>query len=238
MYQQTLNTAIGGAGNTNAFPRPAVDPLGRWTHVYALFDRKTYYTSNTSELWIDGVKQTPYFKSMGGGRVHSNELMIGGHMFSTGAVGSNGHFKDENGNWLSRTFPGVIDEVRMYNRALTEAEIKYLANNPVVGIRRPPAVSGEPDMLMPTVRKAKTVEVKVNSDSYPASATLTYAWCVLSGDASKLVFADPTARATTVTAMKPGAYVVQLAVSDGARTVYSAPIPLDVQQAGITISFK
>lgn len=242
MYQQTLQTWNSGSGNVDVYGSPAVDPANRWTHVYALFDRRTNYLNSTSELWIDGVKQTNRTKrGMGGGRVRESgttiTIEIGGHA-NTGQNGSNGHFKDGDGNWLSRTFPGIIDEVRMYNRALTEAEIKYLADNPVVTATRPPAVSGEPDVLNPVARKQTAVEVKVNTDVYPAATPLSYAWCILSGDASKLVFADPTARATTVTAMKPGVYVVQLAVSDGARTVYSAPIPLDVQQAGITISFK
>ena len=126
----------------------------------------------------------------------------------------------------------------MYNRALTEAEIKYLANNPVVDVVRPPAVSGEPDVLRPAVRKAATVDVKVNADSYPSGTELSYAWCVLSGDASQLVFADVASRSTTVTAKKAGTYAIQLAVYGGTRTVYSAPITLDIQRAGMTISLK
>ena len=233
LYQQTLNTVIAGYGNIDVYGRPAVDPINRWTHVYALFDRRTGYADNASELWIDGVKQTNRTThGMGGGRVKaSTAIEIGGH-HKEGA-GANGHFDNR-----SRTFPGIIDEVRMYNRALTESEIKYLANNPVVDIRRPPAVSGEPDGLYPRVRRPTAIEVKVNTDTYPASTPLTYAWCVLSGDASQLVFADPTMRATTVTARKSGRYVIQLAVTDGTRTVYSTPITLDIQQAGMTISLK
>ena len=99
-------------------------------------------------------------------------------------------------------------------------------------------MSGEPDGLYPRVRRPTAIEVKVNTDTYPASTPLTYAWCVLSGDASQLVVADPTMRATTVTARKSGRYVIQLAVTDGTRTVYSTPITLDIQQAGMTISLK
>ena len=234
LYQQTLNTVIGGSGGVDVYGCPAVDPINRWTHVYALFDRRTSYANNTSELWIDGVKQTNRTThGMGGGRVKATgNILIGGHNKET-YPGNNGHFDNR-----SRTFPGFIDEVRMYNRALTEAEIKYLANNPVVDVRRPPAVSGEPDKLSPAVRKVQSIEVQVNTESYPESVPLTYAWCVLSGDSSKLVFADATARATTVTARTAGRYVIQLAVTGGTRTVYSTPITLDIQQAGTFISLK
>jgi len=238
MYQQTLQSWCSGLGNLDVYGRPEVDPADRWTHVYALFDRRTNYLNSTSELWIDGVKQTNRTThGMGGGRVLTNKIMIGGHM-SNGVEGNNGHFKDEGGNYLSRTFPGVIDEMRMYNRALTEAEIKYLAASPVTEITRAPAVGGEPAQLSSTARVTKEISVQVNADTYPPGAVLTYTWCVLSGDTSKIVFGDVTARTTTLTALETGTYVIQLAVSDGERTVYSAPIPLDVHASGTVIYLR
>lgn len=220
------------------FPRPAVDPANRWTHVYAVYDRNTKKnTGNMSALWIDGVKQTPTsgMESFGRSRAQGNEFMIGGHRKD--GAGNNGHFTID-GVLRSRTFPGAIDEVRVYDRVLTEAEIRYLAANPVVNLTRPPAVGGEPAEVRVAKRQACEIAVQVNADSYPAGTALTYTWCVVSGDASGLAFADPTARETTIRGLKAGSYVLQLAVSDGSRTVYSAPIPVEIEKTGLMIYLR
>lgn len=241
MYQQTLKTWNGGNGNVDVYARPAVDPADRWTHVYALFDRRTNCLNGTSELWIDGVKQTNMLNhGMGGGRVRSGSeglLQIGGHS-NTGATGNNGHWMDAQGNRLSRTFPGIIDEVRMYNRALTEAEIRYLADNPVVGAAITPVVSGEPDGLRSVSRKALTVDVKVCAPPMFAGEELSYAWRVLSGDPSKVSFSNPASRSTDVKIKSAGTYMLQLAVSCGGRTAYSEPIAVQVQSPGLVVHVK
>lgn len=187
------------------------------------------------------MKQTNLLnRGMGGGRVRSgNEglLQIGGHS-NTGATGNNGHWIDVQGNSLSRTFPGIIDEVRMYNRALTEPEIRYLADNPVVGAALTPVVSGEPDGLRSTSRKALTVDVKVCAPPMLAGEELSYEWRVLSGDPSKVSFTDSMSRSTDVKIKSAGMYMLQLAVSCGGRTAYSEPIAIQVQSPGLVVHVK
>jgi hypothetical protein len=238
MYQQTLKDWNIGTTSLDVYDRPEKDPLDRWTHVYALFDRRTNYIYGTSELWIDGIRQNCVSRGMGGGRVNTNTIRIGGHANVTGANSNNGHFKDESGNYLSRTFPGLIDEMRLYNRKLSEAEIKYLASHPVVDLPRYPAVSGESDSYEVTSRKTVSVEVKANTDVSFAERELTYAWSVLSGDPSHLVFSSPAARITDVKVRKAGLYVLQLAVSDGDRTTYSNPIRLTVRHSGTVVRLR
>jgi hypothetical protein len=238
MYQQTLMEWNKGNTSLDVYDRPEKDPLDRWTHVYALFDRRTNYIYGTSELWIDGIRQNCVSRGMGGGRVNTNTIRIGGHANVANANSNNGHFKDESRKDLSRTFPGLIDEMRLYNRKLSEAEIKYLASHPVVDLPRYPAVSGESDSYEVTSRKTVSVEVKANTDVSFAERELTYAWSVLSGDPSHLVFSSPAARITDVKVRKAGLYVLQLAVSDGDRTTYSNPIRLTVRHSGTVVRLR
>lgn len=242
MYQQSIKDWNGGNGNIDVYGRPEKDPADRWTHVYALFDRRTNWVNSTSQLWIDGVRQTNRTThGMGGGRAvvpNGGNMTIGGHV-NNGVERNNGHFKDADGNWLSRTFPGIIDEVRMYNRALSEAEIRYLANNPVVKALHPPAIGGEPASFPAVSRKeSKAIDVKVALDAYPEPTDVTYSWRVISGDASNVAFSSPTERETEVFVRHAGTYAVQLAVTANGRTVYSEPIPLEVSPQGLVVKLR
>ena len=60
---------------------------------------------------------------------------------------------------------------------------------------------------------------------------------LLSGDAAA-AFGDASARETTVNATVEGTYVLQLAVSDGERTTYSAPLTVEVTAAGMVIVIR
>lgn len=242
MYQQSIKDWNAGNGNVDVYGRPEKDPANRWTHVYALFDRRTNWVNSTSQLWIDGVRQTNRTThGMGGGRAivpDGGKMTIGGHI-NNGVERNNGHFKDADGNWLSRTFPGIIDEVRMYNRALAESEIRYLANNPVVKVRHPPAIGGEPESFPAVSRKAsKTIDVKVALDAYPPPTEVAYSWRVISGDALNVAFSSPTERETEVSVCHAGRYVVQLAVTANGRTVFSEPIPLEVSPQGLVVKLR
>jgi hypothetical protein len=237
MYQQTLSTAIAGNGNIDVYGRPEKNPAGRWTHIYALFDRTTSYKSNTSELWIDGVKMSNRtVNGMGGGRVRDTEkIMIGGH--KENGDGNNGHFKDADGNRRSRTFPGVIDEVRMYNRKLTEAEIKYLAANPVVDVNRAPSAFAVLQNSRVVNRKAAAI-AGFASDDGAESATLSGCWQVIDGDASAVSFGDASAGETTFTAKKIGRYVIAYVVSDGEKSSWSEPLVINVESMGMTVRIR
>jgi len=82
-------------------------PIGSWTHVAAVFD----HSSNICHLYINGNLDntstiTQAFSQSG------YEPLIG-----------NNHFLD--GKWAP--FNGIEDEIRIYNRALSDNEIKQLA---------------------------------------------------------------------------------------------------------------
>ena len=237
MYQNN-GGACSGTDGMDLYELNGVDMANRWTHVYALFDRTNSYTGNLSELWIDGVKQTPLTKYMGYGRPRNGYLELGGIKATSGTAGFNNHYADQSGNMLSRTFPGRIDEFRMYSRSLTEAEIKTLAANPVSGVNNPPA--SESFVAVDGVTAGKTISVTglAADDAMPPASTLTYEWKVLSGDASSVTFGSKYSKSTTFSARKKGPYVICLAVSDGESVTYSDPLRLDVFAPGFVITLQ
>ena len=140
---------------------------------------------------------------------------------------------------MSRCFPGKVADVRIYNRKLTAREVKKLAMNPDAAANRAPAIDAfSPATVRTAQKKAKPVATAVFDDGEPAGDMLTYAWSVLSGDASAATFGDATARETTFTATAVGTYVLQLAVSDGERTMCSDPIAVEVLTAGTVLVFR
>ena len=233
----TAGSPCAGAGDQDVYGRPPVDPEGRWTHVYALFDRNTPRSESTSELWIDGVKMTNRTSNgMGGSRVRDSQyIMIGGH--KANGAGNNGHFKDGDGNYISRTFPGIIDEVRMYNRKLTEAEIGYLAANPVVDVNRAPAVAVSSSKKRVGTRKAAAIAAATGDDGNPA-AELAGGWRVVSGDAAAVSFADASAAETEFTATETGVYLLSYVVSDGEKETWSEPLEVNVVRSGMAITIR
>ena len=87
---------------------------GQWHHLAGVFD------NGTLTIYIDGNAQKPY---------------VGGATFGTGNVrygyvsmGSEAEAVDARMNPLG-VFDGELDELRVYTRALSQAEIAYLADD-------------------------------------------------------------------------------------------------------------
>jgi hypothetical protein len=81
-------------------------PKEAWTHIVYVYDGKE------EKIYIDGKEDlsSPYSKKLG---VGSNPLTIG-----WGHTGDNYHYN------------GLIDEVKLYNRALSPEEVAFKASNP------------------------------------------------------------------------------------------------------------
>jgi hypothetical protein len=165
-------------------------------------------------------------------------VCIGGADPNSTANHSDGAWLDPNGQPYSRTFPGIIDEVRLYNRKLTADEIRYLASHPVIDANKAPCTSIPECSGRIRTRKPIQVAVTAHDDEIPYDSSLTYRWEVVSGDAADVVLSSPDARSTNATFTKKGEYVLQLAVSDGERTTYSDRIPITVEAAGLELSFR
>ena len=84
-------------------------PLNAWTHLAATYDGATL------RLYVNGV-QAASRAVTGSIRATTGVLRIGG-----------------NNIWTNEWFAGLIDEVRLYNKALTAAEIQADMTKPVTG---------------------------------------------------------------------------------------------------------
>ena len=79
-------------------------PLGEWHHVTATID-----TTDGAKIYLDGVLEGEN-PDTGGITVGDYPVLIG-----------------ENAQALNRFWDGLVDEVMIYNRVLSEAEVRYLA---------------------------------------------------------------------------------------------------------------
>ncbi len=152
-----------------------------------------------------------------------------------------GYFPDGEGKELSRTFPGIVDEVRVWNRKLSPAEIRQLAAEPVSMNNRAPQVTvspaGGPDSKI-VRNRPMTFTATAFDDGLPSSSSLAYEWQVVSGDAAGATFSAQTAAATQVTVSSAGVYAFRVKVTDGDLTVYSEPQAFAVVSAGTAILLR
>ena len=124
-----IDFAVGDAGGGCSDPGKAVilvrqDSGGQWACVISktpVNDDKWYHvavvrTGNTVELFVDGNSQGKSSGAQAGGAITTNVRAIGCEVYWD--CGGDG----------SCSLAGTIDDVRIYQRALTAAEIKQLAN--------------------------------------------------------------------------------------------------------------
>ena len=229
LQQQGL---AGGTANLY-FNAPSRSMVDRWTHVYALYDRADGVEANFA-LYLDGVRQTsvgssgfPY-----AARIPNTAIEIGGIQPGRQVGPAMGNVKKgNNGDYYSATFPGTIDDIRIYNRPLTEAEIRTLASRPNLSENLPPVFSSDvPLSLNLVARKAAALPMAVFDDGLPTNGVLTCEWQVISGDADNVVLDDrPTSSAIF---KKAGSYVLRLTATDGERTSYSPAVSVNVLPIG------
>ena len=228
-------TATSPSWNTQQYAPPAVSGEDRWMHVCVVLDRK--YGNHA--VYVDGVACAKTSGSPVGGRVPWENLRIGGYPVLDQNVNAtpSGYFMDSNGDLYSRTFPGIVDEVRIWNRALSAAEVKRLADDPYVFANRRPQVAVRAAGVA-TKNRPLAVTGEVHDDGMPAGSSLAYEWEVVSGDASAVTFADRNAASTTATFTAIGTYTLRLKVTDGARTTYGEPVVCEIVQSGTMIILK
>ena len=103
-----LHPAGGGTfgGNIEFVGGPTANPLNTWTHVALSYDLATL------RLYVNGT-QVATHAATGSIQTNTNPLWMGGN------------------TPYGEYFQGLIDEVRVYNRALNQAEIQTDMNTPV-----------------------------------------------------------------------------------------------------------
>lgn len=231
LYHQT----VGGAASKMYFARPSVDPKGRWTHVAAVLDRSTAAASNASQLWIDGVRQQPTSGTLGAARKNANSILIGGMAPTSSHDESNGSIII-NGVQYSRRFPGVIDEVRLYNRQLSEAEIKWLAAHPQIDAVTGPVVDGLPETVKAQKKTESVTLAPVVSGADDPDAVCK--WEVVSGDPAGLQIQNADQPSCTIVGGSKGTYRLRLAVTSGGRTTYSDLVTVVITPSGFAVIIR
>ena len=217
------------------YPAPSPSPVGRWLHLCAVVDRAA---GTQMEMWYDGVRQEKLETSSGenAGRHNANKITIGGWSKTDG-----NSFHDAWAGY-SRTFPGIIDEVMIWDRKLSAGEIRYLAQNADLSVHRAPAIGGLPGQSRVKRGEVSVFDATIDGDPMRNVEGMAYEWRIIGGTADPALaeFSAPTsARTEFATTARAGlTYVLQLVVDDGTRTAYSDPIEVAVDRNGMMISFR
>lgn len=156
-----------------------------WMHVAATYD------GTTLKLYINGVLDASMNAAV---TIANNAIPL--------SLGSD----DQN----VAPFQGGLDDVRIYNRALSAAEIQTLNS----AVNRPPLVSAGGDQTV-GVGMVVPLNGTVSDDGLPnPPASVTSAWSKISGPGT-VVFANAASPQTTATFSTAGVYVIRLSANDG-----------------------
>jgi hypothetical protein len=218
----------------------------RWTHVVAMINR---HDSSKIELYLDGVKRIPDSSTIGtvnnvpaGGRVQG-KLYFGGidynsldYSSQSNAVYSVAH-DPKTGEFYSRTFPGKLTDIRLYNRRLSAEEVGYLFRHPGLAFNQAPVV-GIVSTSKNVIRKRPVLISAAAEDDGNPGTGVRYEWQVVKGDESKVSFADSSAKETTVTVKEAGVYAFSLKCTDSERTTYAIPVEFTVLKSGTVLTIR
>ena len=171
---------------------------GTWYHIVWVVDR----ANSKSYFYVDGsAVDSPDPINSAASIAHSDPLYIGiGGGTSAGLI-------------------GTIDEVALYNRALTSDEIQQHYQNGLDGLgycepaNKPPIADASPDQ---TVIIGATVQLDGSGSYDPDEEQLTYDWVITTKPAgSSAELSDAMTVNPTFVADISGVYTVGLTVSDG-----------------------
>jgi RHS repeat-associated protein len=166
-----------------------------WTHVAVTYDR----TSGQAKISINGVVQ-------GTASVGTN-LLTTARDFYLGQVAPSTAY-----------YPGQLDEVSLYTRPLSTAEIQSIysagsAGKCITPPNQPPVVMAGGNRTVYLPATTITLHGTVYDDGLPGN-TLAAAWNYLAGPGS-IIFGSPNQPVTTVTFTNTGVYTFELSASDG-----------------------
>jgi beta-galactosidase len=175
--------------------------IGSWYHVAVSYDRTSL--TNVPALYVNGVRLVPTLFATPSGTTPSYT--------GTGYIGNRAD--------LGRGWNGSIDDLRIYNRLLTDAEVQALA------LLAPPN-------LAPVVNAGTNQTViwpasvnlsgSATDDGKPTPpGAVAVAWSQISGPGT-VTFANSNALATTANFSTVGNYQLQLAANDGQVTTVSS----------------
>lgn len=194
----TTTTANGSTVDGEWLAPPDSIGTGVWYHVAVSYDKSS--PTNVPALYVNGVK------------VNVTKLTSP----SVTPPSSAGTTYIGNRLDLTRDWDGLIDDLRIYNRLLNDAEVQSLA---VVPPNLAPTVNAGANqtIIWPA---AANLNGTVADDGNPSGA-VTVTWSEISGPGT-IIFANSNVVATTASFFVAGDYQLQLTADDGQVTTVSS----------------
>ena len=167
--------------------------LGTWYHVAVSYDRGNL--ANLPVFYMNGARRTTVALAMPSGTAPS--------LIGTGYIG--------NRTALDRAWSGLIDDLRIYNRLLSDAEVRVLASMPIANLAPVVSAGNNQTIFWPA---SASLAGSVSDDGKPnPPAAVAVSWSEVSGPGA-VAFGNSNALSTTAGFSAPGAYVLQLAAND------------------------
>ena len=192
----TTTTANGSTVDGEWLAPPNSIGTGTWYHVAVSYDKSS--TANVPALYVNGVKMSLT-------TLTSPTIALPSYAGTTFI----GNRLD-----LTRGWDGLIDDLRIYNRLLSDAEVQSLAN---VSPNLAPTVNAGTNqtILWPA---AANLNGTVSDDGNPnPPGAVTATWSEVSGPGT-VTFANSNSVTTTASFSVAGNYQLQLAANDGQVT--------------------
>ncbi len=179
-FNQLASADTNRVDSTTSYPTDGTT----WMHLAATYD------GTTIKLYVNGTLEASAAKTF---TIQTNTAGLG--------IGAE--------DLGFRPLNGKIDEVKIFNRALTAAEVNNLRN-------LPPTSNAGPDLNVVRPGSA-TLNGSASDDGLPTTSTFTNTWSKLSGPGT-VSFGNPSLAQTTAMFSADGAYVLRLTATDGALT--------------------
>lgn len=207
----TTTTADGTTVNGEWLAPPNSIGTGQWYHVAVSYDKSS--VTNVSALYVNGVKLslTTLTSPAVAPPSYAGTTCIGNRLA------------------LDRGWDGLIDDLRIYNRLLSDAEVQSLAM--VAAPNLAPTVSAGVNQ---TVIWPATINLNgaVTDEGNPPGPT-TVTWSEVSGP-GMIAFANSNILATTASFSAAGNYQLQLAANDGQVTTVGSMLVAAITQPNLS----
>jgi hypothetical protein len=173
---------------------PGRTPSARAFHITASYDRSSF--GNVPALYVNGVKLPANTITTPSGIQPSYS--------GTGYLG--------NKSGLNRAWNGSIDDLRIYNRLLSDAEVRALASLPPANLA--PSVRAGTNQIVVRPALAYLNGTVVDDGKPQPPGALTVAWDQISGPGI-VTFANSNFLGTTASFSTNGIYLLRLKADDG-----------------------
>ena len=171
----------------------------KWHHVAATFDQST----GLIRLYVDTIE-------VSSNTVTGSIAYLKGSGFRIGSMTG------------QRNFKGDLDDIRVYQRALSETEITTISQINQPSTNTAPVVNAGSDQSIQLPTDSLQLSSTISDDGLPSNS-LTFSWTQQSGPGTAIIVPgnlSGNALSTTVTLDVVGVYVLRLTATDGSLSTF------------------